>query len=29
VGFKGGMESLDRFEEEMPHGEIGWGRAWH
>src|SRR5882757_2148357 len=29
VGFKGGLEGLDRLEGQMPHRQKGWGRARH
>src|SRR5258708_270918 len=29
VGFKGGLEGLDRFEGQMPHRQKGRGRACH
>src|SRR5258708_7015220 len=29
VGFKGGLEGLDRLEGQMPHRQKGWGRACH
>src|SRR5258708_37579220 len=27
MGFKGGLEGLDRLEGQMPHRQKGWGRA--